>query len=314
MPKQYLIFSGGGINGVSFVGTIGFLRANHRFKGFAGTSIGALMALMCAVDLPVSAMLSMFLSIADMWGVGDVRLRSMAIVDHTALWYASTQPLLEMFGITDMTFGELLARTGKELKVCAHNLNRNVTRLFSPIETPNLSVVAAVVASMSVPLIFPPMEIAGEIYIDGGICVNLPLFAFPVEETILVRLKRPPSAAVTTAVLQTSMLTYVSQIACAVWHSGDNLLDKVLPDRHDVLNIPVFMDVFPLVLNKADLMSTILIGALVAYNAYPSTESMLLIFCQLKKISLQEDKTKCTTPSPKPTSLTQCCSSPLTST
>ena len=279
---EYLVFSGGGINGISFVGTVHFLRKQGQWKGFAGTSVGALMALMCVLELPMNSMIVIFDDIIKSWGSADIQLRSMALVDHSNLRKTVTQPLLLAYNITDITFAELNARTKKSLKICAHNLNHMSTHLFSEEHTPNLSVVAAVVASMSVPFIFPPMEICGELFIDGGISANVPAFAFPPQKTLLVRLVGKKQF-VSTAQIQESIFSYVSQIVRSVWRSSDNTMNKMIHMGYKVLDIPLLHPILPFTTDGVDLCSAVLVGALATYKLFPCSVCMLLTISQLKE-------------------------------
>src|SRR5690348_15158658 len=51
--KQYMVFSGGGILGVSHIGVVAYVKnmvGLNQFLGFAGTSIGAFLAMVLACN------------------------------------------------------------------------------------------------------------------------------------------------------------------------------------------------------------------------------------------------------------------------
>lgn len=75
------------------------------------------------------------------------------------------------------TFSELFRLTGKTLIVCASNLTTSSAEYFSHFTSPDVSVTAALRASMCLPVFYAPMIINGMMYSDGGIFDNLPLSA-----------------------------------------------------------------------------------------------------------------------------------------
>lgn len=77
-----------------------------------------------------------------------------------------------------LTFDELFSITGKELKVIATDLNTGSAVIFSHIDTPEVCVFKAIVASSSYPFVFKPQNMPPAMYIDGGVSCNLPTFLF----------------------------------------------------------------------------------------------------------------------------------------
>ncbi len=75
----------------------------------------------------------------------------------------------------------------KPLKITVTDLSRNRVVVFSPDDTPDVPVAAAVAASAAVPLLFRPVEIPwadgdpGPVYVDGGVSANLPVWVFDQE-------------------------------------------------------------------------------------------------------------------------------------
>lgn len=61
-----------------------------------------------------------------------------------------------------------------ELRVVATDLTRNDMQVFGRDSTPNVSVADAVTASMAYPLFFKPVEVDGNVYVDGGLASNGP--------------------------------------------------------------------------------------------------------------------------------------------
>ena len=70
------------------------------------------------------------------------------------------------------------------LKIVGSNLSTRQLTLFSPEKTPEIPVAEAVAASISIPLVFAPQRIGGEVYMDGGLVSNLPAWPFDEERNL----------------------------------------------------------------------------------------------------------------------------------
>ena len=158
-PRIGLALGGGGARGVAHVGVVRALEEEGlRADVVAGTSSGAIVgALYCygatADELQAFARV----------GIG-VKLLRFGNPLRGLIKLSLLREKLEAVLPTD-DFSCL--RT--PLTVTTANLQHGELRLFS--EGP---LIAAVQASCAVPLIFHPVEIDGEQYIDGGLYMNLP--------------------------------------------------------------------------------------------------------------------------------------------
>jgi hypothetical protein len=67
---------------------------------------------------------------------------------------------------------------------------------FDVDATPDLAIARAVRASSAVPLLFAPVEIDGELFVDGGLLKNLPYDAFDLEghPTLALSIRTPTAA------------------------------------------------------------------------------------------------------------------------
>lgn len=167
------MLGGGGVLGAV---EVGMLRALLE-RGIApdlvlGTSVGAINGAMVARD-PSAGVVD---RLVDLWSrtsesgeVYDARaLRTVrrAVVHRTHLY--SSRPLekrlSEEFG--EIAFEDLAV----PLQVCASSIERAAETWFS-----SGPVVRAVMASAAVPGLFPPQEIDGEHYLDGGIVNSIPV-------------------------------------------------------------------------------------------------------------------------------------------
>jgi predicted acylesterase/phospholipase RssA len=91
-------------------------------------------------------------------------------IDLSAL--VSAAPLASL--VKDTIDFSALAASGKALTIAASNWAQGSLRLFSKADVAAIGP-AAVLASAAIPGIFPPVEVEGVPYVDGGVLMNTPL-------------------------------------------------------------------------------------------------------------------------------------------
>ena len=192
-----MVFSGGGMKSIAFIGALSVLQTSMDFRSplrskngaysFCGTSAGSLIAALCYIraDFQSTSTMRMIDELVNLCTVFDQvpffgQSKSMSL--HTG------QSILALFRrvIHQLTSGELDDPTFVELKhfvqrdgpdelvVCATNVNTSEATYFSAELTPNVKVTRALLASMCLPFLFDPIEIDGESFVDGGLSDNCP--------------------------------------------------------------------------------------------------------------------------------------------
>lgn len=193
-PKfDNLVFEGGGVRGIAYAGALSALEEQGSLGGVcrvAGTSAGAFAALLISLGYSSDGVRDALRSIP--LKTLEDKPNPLRIVSHYGFYKGDV--LLEWItrqvtkaGLPEgLTFEGLIKRCGRELKVFATDLTTCNVREFSYDQTPRTSVVGAVRASMSIPLMYSPWQFAdGEpddhIYVDGGVVYNYPIGAFDVD-------------------------------------------------------------------------------------------------------------------------------------
>lgn len=176
------------MRGFIFIGIIRYLYVENMYKSIknvSGTSVGSIFALAFALKIPVEYLeekykefvndkdnmfvdKSKIFNIINENGIEEGKTYIQSLIDYTKKHY----------NVDDLTFIELSKKTGINLYVSCTNLNTNSNKIFSIEETPNISIFKAVSASISVPLLFKPVKIDDEFYIDGGLTNNFPIKVF----------------------------------------------------------------------------------------------------------------------------------------
>lgn len=77
-----------------------------------------------------------------------------------------------------ITFLELYEKNNKVINIGASNLTTQEFTIFNKDSTPNVNVIDAILASTSIPGIFPPHKINNNYYCDGFIFNNFPIEIF----------------------------------------------------------------------------------------------------------------------------------------
>lgn len=183
-----LVLEGGGVKGIAYGGGACALETAGLLDGittFRGTSAGAIAAALLASGMGCEAMH------AALW---SVRLDELV---HSGGILSSLEQLRTNYGLHDgaqiqrhveqllvsqlgssagnITFSELRQRTNKTLQIAATSLTTSRLTFFDADRTPEVSVALAVRASSTIPLLFTPTIIGGEMYVDGGLLRNLPI-------------------------------------------------------------------------------------------------------------------------------------------
>ncbi len=188
---SHLVFSGGGLAGIAYIGAIRYMQENGMMKHVhevSGVSIGAFFACLVAMNIMPDeleqylkeffskeenisfSLLTSLMTILDTYGLDDGNNMVMPIRHFVKKKYGVETDTI--------TIAEFVKRTGINIVICAVNVNKRKPVYFSVDTTPDVCLYDAVQASMSVPMVMRPVVINGDLYVDGGICDNYPLSGF----------------------------------------------------------------------------------------------------------------------------------------
>ena len=194
-PFRNLVFEGGGVKGIAYVGAMKVLEKEEilkKIKRVGGTSAGSINAVLFAAGFSTQKTLNILNELDfnsfkdDDWGV----LRDMSRLKNEYGWYKGDffrdwigDLLKKKTGSSNITFKALKEHSGKELYVYASNLSTHFGEVYSPEHTPRMRVVDAVRRSMSIPLFFRAVrDDRKDVFVDGGAINNYPVKLFDREK------------------------------------------------------------------------------------------------------------------------------------
>lgn len=188
-----LVFEGGGVLGVGFVGALQYLEENNilkNVKNFAGSSAGSFVALSLALGYSSADVKHLLFNTNfstfkdDTYGVfrNVYRVLKRYGIYKGDKLYSWLEKLIKDKGFNkNITFEQLFKQTNRLLIVTGTCLNKRKTIYFSKDHTPNMQVALAVRISGSLPMIFKSIKINNETFVDGGVLNNYPLTVFDNE-------------------------------------------------------------------------------------------------------------------------------------
>ena len=190
MKITHLVLSGGGMQGVIFIGAIRYLYFENLHKNIthiAGTSVGSIIGLSIALKLTIQEIEEIILKgnqdfklcnipykncikLLTDCGLSDINIFSNYLKDFIYTKYPDIT--------NEITFSYLSKRFGVNLYVSVTNIYTCKNKIFSVDTTPDVCVFKACSASMALPILFEPVKIDDDYYYDGAFTNNFPIKIF----------------------------------------------------------------------------------------------------------------------------------------
>ena len=196
-PFRNLIFEGGGVKGIAYVGALEVLEEKgilQQVRRVGGTSAGAINAVLLGLGYTRREMeqilwrLDFRSFLDDSWGL----MRDADRLLNDFGWYKGDffhewigKLIEEKTGSANTTFRELQEPGFLDLYFYGTNLATRFGEVFSFEHTPRMRIADAVRISMSIPLFFASVPSArGDRYVDGGVLDNYPIKLFDREKYV----------------------------------------------------------------------------------------------------------------------------------
>ena len=178
--KKCLVISAGGLTGAVYLGVLHTLYERGELKNithYYGTSAGAIISgllglgftpfqifcEMCEYTKPFEAKVAEFLFDKTSTSLTTFQ----AFEHHLCTMFQRKCGKIPTF--------EYLASLGKHVHMYAHSLTTDDVVEFSNTTTPDLNILDAMIASASIPFVFPTRTIGMDTYIDGALSNPIPI-------------------------------------------------------------------------------------------------------------------------------------------
>ena len=201
MTPQFrnLIFEGGGIKGIAYIGAMEVLNQRghlDHIKRVGGTSAGAINALINALGYTIAEQKQILEStdfrdfMDSSFGIiRDIRRLARHFGWHKGEFFRGwLGNLIERkLGNREASFADLKAKQdAPDLYVIGTNLSTGFAEVFSHERHADMPLLDAVRISMSIPLFFQAVRMGerDEVYVDGGVQLNYPVKLFDRQKYI----------------------------------------------------------------------------------------------------------------------------------
>jgi NTE family protein len=190
-PFRNLVFEGGGVKGIAYVGALDVSREKKILKDIkrvGGTSAGAINAILVSLGYSMENTQDILMNLNfknfmdDSWG----KLRDTTRLIEKYGWYKGDffrkwigKRIAAKTGNPDSTFKDFADQNFKDLYIIGTNLSTGYSEVFSNEHTPDMKVADAARISMSITLFFAAVRSKiDDVYVDGGVFNNYPIKLF----------------------------------------------------------------------------------------------------------------------------------------
>jgi len=168
-----IVLSAGGLKGFYELGVLQYYHVQgylNQAKVFAGTSIGSFLAALYSCGFDPLDILAKFLEIqiiapedADWANIS----RDYGIYSTDRLKHWLNRIFRGKFGYVP-TLLELFQKNHKHLILCAYNVTKTRIEYFTWKTEPDMTIVDAIIASCTIPMMFKAFHYKGCLYVDGA--------------------------------------------------------------------------------------------------------------------------------------------------
>lgn len=180
---KYLALSGGGIKGLSLLGSLRLLEGLGLLSDveeYVGSSIGGVLVTMLASGFTARDMFEISFAInpSDFVDYNFVEMFSRLGLESGEKIVKLFRSMLMMKMSPDVTFKEHSEITGKMLTLTGTCLNDKRLYYFNAVRSPNMKVIDALRITISFPIFFTPVEYDGKLFVDGAFLAPNPAIYF----------------------------------------------------------------------------------------------------------------------------------------
>lgn len=191
MSFKKLVFSGGGVKGIAFIGALKYLEEKNIVKNvhtIVGTSVGALFGLLVTLGYKSEQIFKIIIKI-DLKKLQNINTDSVlnffdvyGIDDFDNILNLLNILIDNKMGNKNITFEELYLKTKIKLIIPVTCLNYKKLIYFDYINYPNVQINLVIKMAMCIPILFTPVLYENLYYIDAGIINNFSIDLFDIND------------------------------------------------------------------------------------------------------------------------------------
>jgi predicted acylesterase/phospholipase RssA len=182
-----IVFSGGGIKGLIFIGCLKYLEENNllkNIKAISGTSIGGVFSFLLNIGYNSYELYNIFTKINynKLHDISFISITNKYGLDDGKKFINFLKVLLNEKNIKEnITFLELYKLTKQKLIITGTNISKQKIEYFNFENTPNMEILVAIRITISVPILYDYVEYNNDFYVDGGVLDDYPIHYFKNE-------------------------------------------------------------------------------------------------------------------------------------
>lgn len=242
-----IVLSSGGVYGLQMLYVLDKLDsmgALSTVQHWSGVSIGSICSLFMNIGVKPIELVPLIQKVPTSFTLTPQSILStpdtFGLVSHTP-FRRLLETVLEQKGILpNITFCQLFRFTKQTLSIFATNLDTNSLTAFNHQTTPDVYILDAIMASCSIPIVFPPFSIQKQTYIDGAILSDWavdPNVIADGSRTLLIHPFFTHSKHSVTATPTTSFIDYIQYLFSIHSQNVERLTDPMRQFKSTIRHI-----------------------------------------------------------------------------
>ena len=180
----HLVIGGGGIKGCVITGALEAMDDIfniNRIKYIIGSSVGGIIGLFLSLNFTPKEMSNIFISL-NLIDYREIKVSNLikhfGVDNGKKILRLIKAIIIQKWERYDYTFAELYKLTGKTLILTGSNITKNKIVYFSRYTFPNMKLIDALRITICYPLLYQPIRLNGDYFIDGAALDNFPMSYF----------------------------------------------------------------------------------------------------------------------------------------
>lgn len=229
-----LSIGGGSYKGFCFIGALDYLDSKNYLSllnEFHGTSIGSFIGILYIIGVKPIKILKYYMSIdfKNLWDFNINNITDSYSILSDKVFSNYFINFFKEYEDINITIQDFINKYNIDINIYAVSLTKRKIINFNCEEYKNVKIVDALTASASIPLLFPPVVINGEYFVDG--CLkSLDGIIHQHSTGYTIRIKQEKTSI-------NNLNDYISQLFCATletftpFKSNINTLDIIVTDK-----------------------------------------------------------------------------------